>query len=451
VFTGSPAAAPGYVFVSPKKEPGGRAPSQDAPLILDGSGEPVWFHPLSDSREDAFNFKVQKYKGEKVLTWWVGHHSGYGHGEYVLADRTYKEIIRVRAGNGYKGDHHEFLITSADTALLTVYGEEVMDLSFVGGPVDGRVLDGVVQEVDIETGEVLFEWHSLDHVGLEESYYRPPPDLDWAFDYFHINSVDANPDGYLTISARRTCAIYKVDRENGEVIWRLGGKNSDFEMGPGTSIHGQHDARSHPDNIITIFDNGRVTRDEQSRGIVVEVDEDAMRATLVGEYVRPERTLSDTQGNVQILPGGHVFVGWGSEPYFSEFSRDGELLFDASFPPEVESYRAFRFPWKGEPQTRPAVVVETGEGDEVHIFISWNGATEVATWQVLAGPGPDKLRSVGSFPRAGFETVATLRAEGPHFAVMAEDDAGQELATSRIVKPQDRAPVPPNQKRGQES
>jgi hypothetical protein len=451
VNAGSPAATPGYVFVSPKKEPGGRAPSQDAPLILDGSGDPVWFHPPSNSQEDVFNFRVQEYKGEKVLTWWVGHHSGYGQGEYVIADRAYNEITRVRAGNGYRGDHHEFLITPEDTALLTVYSEEGMDLSPVGGPVDGTVLDGIVQEVDVETGEVLFEWHSLDHVGLEESYYRPSPDLDWGFDYFHINSVDANPDGYLTISARRTSAVYKVDRKTGEVAWRLGGKNSDFEMGPGTRIYGQHDVRRHPDNTITIFDNARVTSGEQSRGIVVEIDEDAMKAKLVGEYVRPERTLSDTQGNVQVLPGGHVFVGWGSEPYFSEFSHDGDLLFDASFPPEVESYRAFRFSWKGEPQTRPAIVAESGEGDGVEIYVSWNGATEVAAWRVLAGPGPDELRPVRSFPRAGFETIATLQAEGPYFAVMAEDDAGQELATSRAVKLLDRATIQPNRKRGQES
>jgi Arylsulfotransferase (ASST) len=447
----SPAAAPGYVFVSPKKEPGGRARSQDAPLILDGSGEPVWFHPLSDAREDAFDFKVQEYRGEPVLTWWVGHHTGYGQGEYVVADRTYREITRVRAGNDYEGDHHEFLITPEDTALLTVYSEEAMDLSPVGGPVDGKVLDGIVQEVDIETGEVLFEWHSLDHVGLEESYYRPTPDLDWGFDYFHINSVDPNPDGYLTISARRTSAVYKVDRKTGEVAWRLGGKNSDFEMNPGTRIYGQHDARRHSGNILTIFDNARVTRDEQSRGIVIEVDEDDMTATLVGQYVRPEKTLADTQGNVQMLPGGHVFIGWGSEPCFSEFSHDGELLFDASFPPEVESYRAFRFPWKGEPQSRPAVVAETGEGDDVRIYVSWNGATEVATWRVLAGPGPDGLKTVASFPYAGFETIATLQAEGPYFAVKAEDATGQELATSRAVNPQGRDFVSPNHKRGQDS
>ena len=442
----SPEAAPGYIFVAPKKEPGERAPSQDAPLILDGSGEPVWFNPLRDPKADAFNFEVQEYQGEAVLTWWVGHHGGYGQGEYVIADRAYDEIARVRAGNGYAGDHHEFLITPEDTALLTVYSKVPMDLSPFGGPADGMVLDGIAQEVEIETGEVLFEWHSLAHVGIEESYYHPSPDLERAFDYFHINSIDPYPEGYLTISARRTSAVYKIDRATGEVVWRLGGKKSDFDMGPGTQTTFQHDARRRRGNLITIFDNGG-TKDEQSRGIAVKVDEDAMTATLVGEYTHPDEFLADTQGNVQVLPDGNVFVGWGSEPFVSEFSHDGELLFDASFPPPVESYRAFRFPWKGEPQTRPAVVAESGDGDEVEVYVSWNGATEVATWQVLAGPGPTELKPVATVPRKGFETAVTLKTDEPYLGVRAEDGSGNELATSRAVKPQDQASARTDRKR----
>ena len=447
VNTTSPDTSPGYIFVSPKKEPGGRAPSQDAPLIVHESGEPVWFHPLRDSTADAFNFEVQTYKGEPVLTWWVGHHGGFGQGEYVLADRSYSEIARVRAGNGYEGDHHEFLITAQDTALLTVYSAVPMDLSSLGGPADAEVLDGIAQEVDIETGEVLFEWHSLDHVGVEESYFRPPPDLKRGFDYFHINSIDPHPDGYLTISARRTSAVYKIDRTTGEVVWRLGGKKSDFEMGPGTRTVFQHDARRHPDNTISIFDNSSVAKDGQSRGIVVKVDEVAMKATLIGEYTHPDEIMADTQGNMQVLPDGNVFVGWGSEPYFSEFSRDGELLFDATFPRAVESYRAFRFPWKGEPLTRPTVVAESGDGDEVELYVSWNGATEVASWRLLAGPAPGELKSVDSVPRKGFETAVTLQTDEPYLAVKAEDGSGNELATSQAVKPRDQASTPTLRKR----
>ena len=442
----SPGATPGHIFVSPKKGPGDDAPTQDAPLIVDGKGEPVWFHPLRDAEADAFNFKVQTYKGEPVLTWWAGHHTGYGQGEYVIADHHYRELKRVGAGNGYQGDHHEFVITPENTALITVYGKVAMDLSGVGGPVEGVVLDGIAQEVDIESGEVVFEWHSLDHVDLDESYYRPPPDLKTSFDYFHVNSIDPHPEGYLTISARRTSTVYKVDRKTGEVVWRLGGKRSDFEMGYGTKTEWQHDARRHPDGTITIFDNGGVTRGVPSRGIVIEVDEDAMRATLAGEYTRPHETLAATQGNVQVLPGGNVFVGWGSEPYFSEFGHDGALLFDASFPTAVESYRAFRFPWKGLPDDSPAVVAESGPSDDVMLYVSWNGATEVATWQLLAGPNRDELRPVGSAPRKGFETAITLKTDEPYVGVKAKDSSGRVLGTSKAAEPSEQASLVPTNK-----
>jgi hypothetical protein len=435
VSTDLPGTAPGYIFVSPKKGPGEQAPTQDAPLIVDARGEPVWFHPLQDAEADAFNFAVQTYRGQTVLTWWEGHHTGYGQGEYVICDHSYREVERVRAGNGYEGDHHEFVITPEDTALITIYSEVPTDLSGVGGPVDAAVLEGIVQEIDIESGEVLFEWHSLDHVKLEESLYSPPSDLASAFDYFHINSVDPHPDGYLTISARRTSALYKVSRQTGEIAWRLGGEISDFAMGFGSRTDWQHDARRHPNGILTIFDNGSFDKDVQSRAVVVEINEDDMRATLVGEYTHPDKIFAATQGNVQMLPHGNVFVGWGSEPRFSEFGHDGKLLFDASFPSEVESYRAFRFPWKGQPQEAPSVVAESGLKDEVTIYVSWNGATEVDTWQVLAGPDPDELEPAGSAPRKGFETAITLRTDEPYLAVEARDGAGKTLGTSEAVEP----------------
>src|ERR687898_1818643 len=372
-----PGTAPGHFFVSPKKGPGEEAPTQDGPLIVDASGEPVWFRPLQQVDADAFTFQVQRYKGETVLTWWEGLHTGYGQGEYVICDHSYREIARFGAGNGYEGDHHEFLITPEDTALITIYSEVPWDLSSLGGPADSAVLDGIVQEVDIETGEVLFEWHSLEHVAFEESYFEPPPDLKTSCDYFHINSVDVYDDEHLLISARRTSTVYKVDRKTGEVAWRLGGKMSDFDMGVGTRTDYPHDARYHGNGNITIFDNGRVKKNEQSRGIVVEIDEDAMSARLVGEYTHPDKILADTQGNVQVLPNDNVFVGWGSEPFFSEFGRDGKLLFDASFPSELESYRAFRFPWIGQPEDAPAVVTNVGSEGHVTLYVSWNGATEV--------------------------------------------------------------------------
>src|SRR5215210_1234372 len=346
VNTNLPGVASGHIFVSPKKGPGEEAPTQDAPLIVDSGGEPVWFHPLQDAEADAFNFEVQTYKGEPVLTWWEGYHTGYGQGEYVICDSSYREIRRFGAANGYEGDHHEFLITPEDTALITIYNKIPGDSLPVDNPVDGNVLDGIAQEIVIETGEVLFEWHSLDHVGLEESFIKP-------YDYFHINSIDVYDEDHLLISSRTTWTVYKVDRKTGEIVWRLDGKKSDFEMGEGTWFAFQHDARSHPDGIITIFSNGSVNRGEQPRAIMVEVDEDAMTASLVREYADPDELRSPTQGNVQVLPNGNVFVGWGSEPVLSEFDKDGKVLFSAAFPTEGETYRAFRFPWGGQPTDAP--------------------------------------------------------------------------------------------------
>jgi hypothetical protein len=205
-------------------------------------------------------------------------------------------------------------------------------------------------------------------------------------------------------------------------------------MGLGTRTDYQHDARYHGNGIITIFDNGRVHKNEQSRGIVLKLDEDAMTATLLREYTHPDTVFSDTQGNVQILPNGNVFVGWGSEPSYSEFGRDGKLLFDASFTPELESYRAFRFPWKGHPEDAPAVVAEVGPEGEVTLYVSWNGATEVASWEVLVGSGSDELESVGSAPRKGFETALKLQTDEPYVAVKAKDGSGRVLGASKALQ-----------------
>jgi hypothetical protein len=427
--------APGYVFVAPKKGVG-----QYGPMILDDSGQLVWFRPLRDKDEYAMDFKVQSYRGQPVLTWAEGRVvAGHGLDQYVVLDSSYREITRLQAGNGYVGDHHEFLITPQDTALLTIYASTPADLSLVGGSRGGEVLDGIAQEVDISTGEVLFEWHSLDHVGLDESYRKASKDSRWPFDYFHINSIDVDHDSNLLVSAKGTCTVYKINRSTGEVMWRLGGEKSDFNMGLGTRTAYQHDARRQPDGTITIFDNGADPKvHDQSRGIVVELDEDKMTATLVSEYTHPDRLLAGSQGNMQVLPNGNVFIGWGNQPIFSEFNSDGELVFDASFPPKDESYRAFSFQWNGQPSDRPAVAAEREPDDEVALYASWNGATEeVTTWQALAGPSSDRLKAVASVPRSGFETAITARTAEPYVAVQAKNRSGRVLGTTKVVRLRD--------------
>ena len=438
VTTPARGTAPGYLFVASKNGPGEEHPAQDGPMILDNNGQPVWLRPVPDEERDAMDFKVQSYRGKPVLTWWEGVHGGFGDGVYVISDDSYREIKRFRAGNGYPGDHHEFLISERDTALVTIYARTPMDLSSYGGPEDGAVLDGIAQEIDIESGEVIFEWHSLEHVDPEESFYEATPDLENAYDYFHINSIEEAGEDHFLISARRTSAVYKVDRRTGEVVWRLGGKRSDFAMGEGTDFAYQHDARLQPDGTITLFDNRGAAMNEQSRGIRLKIDEDAMTATLLQEFTHPEEPFATYQANVQVLPNGNVFVGWGSAPYLTEHGRSGELLFDARFPSEVESYRAFRFPWRGRPTGDPDLAGESGTGGRVTLYASWNGATEVVSWEVLAGPNPEDLKPVGSAPRKGFETEIALRTDEPYVAVRAKDRSGRPLGVSRAIRQRSR-------------
>ena len=431
--------ASGYIFIAPEQSDA----SQGGSLIIDNKGQVVWFRPLRRASRRAMDFWTQTYRGESVLTWTESPLGRETVSEYVIFDSSYHEIARITPANGYDdGDHHEFLISPQDTALLTHHDTVPRDLASVGGSSDSLATEGIVQELDIETGKVLFEWHSLDHVGLDETYSKPGEDEDYpGIDYFHINSIDVDHDNNLLVSARKTSAVYKIDRNTGEIIWRLGGKKSDFEMGEGTRFAFQHDARRLPDGTISIFDNGTTVVQnsapkaiEESRAIVLELDEQKMKATLLREYTHPDKLYADAAGNTQVLKNGDVFVGWGRAMAISEFSHDGELLFDARLQPGNRSYRAFRFPWNGHPSDWPTAVAERTSEEEVRVYASWNGATEVASWEVLVGPNPRKLKSLGSIPRDGFETAMVVRSTDPYVAARAKDRSGRVLGTSKAVE-----------------
>jgi hypothetical protein len=432
VTTRASGADEGYVFLAPK-----RGVAQAGPMIVDAAGRLVWFRPLDT--KGVSDFRVQSYGGRPVLTWWRGSAvKGVGEGYYVIVDGAYHQIATVTAGNGLTGDIHEFLITPRGTALITVYRRVARDLTPVGGPRQGSIYEGVVQELDIATGRVLFEWHSGDHVALAESYVDPPPATRargakaGPYDYFHVNSIDLEPDGKLLVSARNTHAVYEISRPDGRILWRLGGKRSDFTMGPGTSFEWQHDARRREDGTITLFDNAAAPKTkDHSRVLVLRLS--GSRATLVRSYAHPRDVLAGSQGNAQLLPGGRMFVGWGAEPRFTEFSPDGRVLLDGTFGKGADSYRAYRFPWSGRPADDPSVALGEPREGSTTVFASWNGATDVARWQVLAGPDENSMRVVASAPRRGFETAIAARTAEPRIRVRALDARGAVLGTSRAV------------------
>lgn len=435
VTTPAQHTAPGYLLLAPKNTGG-----QSGPMIVDNTGEVVWFDPHRPG--EVTDLRVQRYQGQPVLTWWEGtSKTGHGQGSYVLMDTSYHELARVRAGNGYQGDLHDFRLTSAGTALVTVYQAEPRDLSALGGPRNGSVIDGVAQEIDVATGRVLFEWHSLDHVPLSESLQplgnSGTPDR--PYDYFHINSVAPGPDGSLLVSSRHTHAVYDIDRADGTVRWRLGGRGSDFTMGPGAGFRWQHDAQAQPDGTITIFDNGSDGSDpdaeQTSRALRLRLDTTAMRATLVHAYPAPDGRLATSQGNVQVLSDGHVLVGWGHVGAVTEFTGDGRVVFDATLGggQDTDSYRAYRNEWTGHP-TEPPVAVVTALADGTSALrVSWNGATEVADWQLFTGPTSDRLTSSGVTVRSGFETQIPLDGAPAYASVRALDRSGAVLGSTTTL------------------
>ncbi len=428
VTASSPAAQPGDVFLAPYAGPG-----QAGPMILDQQGRVVWFKPLP-AHVSATNFRVQQWEGRPVLTWWQGDISehGYGLGRDVIMDSSYTEVAGVNAGNGVKADLHDFQLGRDGVAYLTAYDPVYCNLSAAGGPADGAVSDGLVQEIDVRTGLVRFEWSSLDHVGLNESYEHPgSSSTTWPFDYFHINSIGVDEDGSLLISARNTWTVYELDPHSGRVAWRLGGKLSSFRQGSGTRTAWQHDPREQPDGTISIFDNGAAPAvRKESRAVVLSIDPLRRVATVLSQFTHGPPLLAESQGNVQSLQNGDWFVGWGQVPDFSEFGPQGQLLFDGHLPAKAESYRSFRFAWTGTPAHRPTFALRPPS-----VYASWNGATQVASWTVLAGPSSGSLRPVASAPRTGFETPIALPAgtTGPVLEVEALDGAGNVLGVSQAA------------------
>jgi hypothetical protein len=406
----------GYIFIAPKKKV-----TEGGPLILDNRGRVVWFMPVD--RRGVTDFRVQRYRGKPVLTWWRGKSAdGSRLGRYSIYDSSYRLIKYVRPGNGLSGDMHEFVITRRNTALMTLsHRVQIKSRS---------VLEGALQEVDIRTGRVLFEWHSVGHVPLVESYYRLPRNPDRTYDYFHINSIDVDHDGNLLVSARNTHTVYKIDRRSGRIIWRLGGKRSDFALGRGVRFGWQHDARRQPNGTLTLFDNEAAPRlRRQSRGIVLRVDERHKRVTLLHTFVHTPPLVAVDQGNMQKLPNGNYLVGWGHQPYVTEFGPHGKTLLDFRFGRVgVDSYRAYRFDWVGRPRSRPAISVE---GDS--LYACWNGATEVRSWQLLGGAEKKKLRPLLTVPKTGFETEIPLPAAAAWVAVRALDRLGHSLARSATI------------------
>lgn len=353
VLTPSADNRDGAIFVSPF---GGTDQYANGPQIIDSHGRTIWFHAVPAGQEAA-DFRTQTYRGQPVLTWWQGTGlGGQASGVDYIYDRHYRPIATVHAGNGYTADGHEFLITPWNTALILAYAPATADLRSIGGPPNQAVIDGVVQEIDIPTGRVLFQWNSRDHVPFGDSQQPLPAAPSTPWDWFHVNAVHLDLDGNLLVDARNTWTTYKVSHHSGRVIWRLGGKHSSFRVqaAPGQVLDDagqlfawQHDPEAVGPGRYTLFDNESTGTSLLPHSRIVTVQLNILRrtATLVRSDDQPDGLVAPSQGNAQTTRHGNLFVGWGALPYISEFSPSGQVLFKARFPDGVNTYRAYRLPW----------------------------------------------------------------------------------------------------------
>ena len=424
--TANPDHSNGDIFLTPNNS------RQHGPMILNGQGQLIWFHPVPGRA--VFNLEARTYQGKPVLTWWQGKITdGHGiDGADVIMNTNYQPVAVLHAGYGYSSDLHEFQVAQ-DRALIDAYVPVQANLSSVGGSSSGTVLDCVIQELDIQTGRVLWEWHSLGHVPFSASYVGPSGGR--PYDYFHINSIQQLSGGKLIVSARNTWSVYEIDEHTGQIDWTLGGKNSNFHLDSGANFEWQHDAVLHRNGLLTLFDDASYPPEEsESSAKELRINASSHTVSLVARFTHSPPLTTGAEGSVELFNDRKVFVGWGQTQQFSEYAPSGHQVFNGSFIAPVNTYRAYRFQWPGQPKTRGALAVSPGPNGGVTIYASWNGATNVAAWRVLGGRTPKTLTPVGNAKRRGFETAIHVHSEPRYFAAQALDGHGHVLRQTVAVR-----------------
>jgi hypothetical protein len=442
VLVNKPEASNGKIFFAPKR---------DGATIADNAGRIRWFRPsgVASKGSEYYNFQPQTYKGKPVLTYWLGASGVAGFsqvGAYEILNKKYNRIARITPGNGFGANIHEFEITGRDTALVQAYVGVEWDLTPVGGLPNGKILDNVVQEIDIKTGAVLFEWHALGNVSIKASETTPPEDGS-RWDYLHINAAKADGKGIL-ISGRRTSTIYRVNRKTSKRMWNLRGDgmkpwSNSFDVADDAMFGYQHDMERLPNGNISMFDNGADRPNnnlpvisEESNVLILKLSGkgDNRKATKVARYTHePDPIIALSQGSARLMENGNWFAGWGQVSQMTEFAPDGEVVWDATYFDEpVNSYRSFKAPWVGKPKDRPAIASEP-DGAGAKVYASWNGATKVRSWKVFTGATEGSLTQVGSSPWKNLETMISIPTVDTKVRVVAYDAKGRKIGQSGLI------------------
>jgi Arylsulfotransferase (ASST) len=460
---------------------------EGGPLILNSHLQPVWFKPvklnITKSGKSVVgsnattNLHEQTLDGKPVLSWWQGSLNNAGatlSGEDIVVNQHYQTVATLKAQGptGCAGaacwviSEHEFLIQGHD-AWVTAYRNVPMNLTKYGGPANGTVIDTAVQEYDLTKpagSPPILSWDALNpggtpHIPLSDSHSKPLKTGVW--DAYHENSISLGNNSFL-VSMRNDWTAYDVDVATGNILWKLSGdpKQSTFKLPSNARFQWQHDVELHPGNVVSVFDDhccnvvgsGQLAAPTgPARGLVLKLNLSKHTASLVHAYGHGSSFFVPFLGNTQLVPGGNVMVGWGtghvttaqggSTIAFTEYSNGGSPLLDAAIPNPDLSYRTYLQSWVGLPLTLPSAAVRSSRG-KTTVYASWNGATKVVAWRVLAGSSMTHLSTVVSHAsKTGFETSIPVKGTPKTFKVEALSSSGKVLGTSKAFGKSSPAPV----------
>jgi EmrB/QacA subfamily drug resistance transporter len=432
--------APGYIFTTNfynlNYPP---LVGQSGPLILDDKLQPVWFQPVPEKLV-ASNLSLQTDEGKPALAWWQGVVTSTGStesGEDVVVNQHYQTVARIRGKDGWKLTLHAIDISGEDI-WVTANKNVAKNLSSYGGAYNGALIDSAVQEYNLKTGKLLLTWDALEHIPLGDSRATVPTN-GFPWDAYHVNAIDLTSNESFLVSMRNTWAAYMVNIKTGRIEWTLGGRHSSFKFARGAEFQWQHDVALASGSTVTVFDDHccqltgggtSVPPTGPSRGLVLKLNQSTHVATLQAQYGNREGFKSEYMGDTEPLANTNTFVGWGSAPYFTEYSPAGKLLLEAEFPGSDLSYRTMVEPWVGLPLSAPAAAVRASDG-KTTVYASWNGATQLVSWRVLAAAGAGKLTAVATSAKSGFETQIAVPAGYDSFQLQALDAGGHVIGTSQ--------------------
>jgi hypothetical protein len=424
----------------------------------------------STNKEQVTDFRVQSYLGQPVLTWWQGTIAGtvpsnlpngtaLPGAQYYIYNDHYQKIMTVTARNGFTPDVHEFLITPQGDALFLATKVVKANLTPYGGVRNGSYVDFEIQNINLRTGKLVYAWDAAQHIPLSASIVPAPTSANQVWDAYHLNSIDEASNGDLLVSSRNAWAVFEISNPalpgGGKILWQVGGKPQSqwpqFSMtnditGPyDSAFQWQHDAQFQPvagslppgQLQISLFDDAGADQPYPepfgpAKGLILNLNFNDMTASVLKSYPHDPPLYPNSQGDVEVLPNSDEFIGWGAEPYYSEYTQNGTVLYDVLMPGDDISYRAYRNTWVGLPLTKPSAAERLVNGSPV-IYASWNGSTETAAWRLLAGPIPKALSPISTTSRTGFETTLATPINSRFYQVQALDAQGDVLATSNIL------------------